>query len=112
MPFPAAIFEAVVSFYSIVYTPKAFVGRLFAEFGRVLKPGGLLLVVVKQGDQEGLVDDDWYEGNPVYFTHFTEEDIQGYFAEVGFRLEYLHIRAPLDFEFPVDRVYAWGARES
>ena len=108
--FEDAAFDAIIAFYSIIYTPRQHVAQLFAEFNRILKVGGKLLVVVKKGTEEGLIDNEWYEGNPVYFTHFMEDELRAYFADAGFTLNSLAVRQPYDFEFPVDRIYGIGTK--
>lgn len=44
LPFPAATFDAIVSFRVLDYAPRP--GAALAEFRRVLKPGGRLLLAV------------------------------------------------------------------
>ena len=57
MPFENNSFDAVISYYSIINTPKIFILNIFSEFCRVLKPGGYLLVAVKAGREEGIVEE-------------------------------------------------------
>jgi ubiquinone/menaquinone biosynthesis C-methylase UbiE len=47
--------DGIVSFYSIIHTPKRLVNVLFSEFSRVLRRDGKILVVVKRGSSEGPV---------------------------------------------------------
>jgi SAM-dependent methyltransferase len=108
--FDDASFDGILSFYSIIYTPKEFINRIFAEFNRIIKPNGKLLIVIKKGTDEGFINDDWYEGNKVYFTHFVESEIKEYFAANNFRLDFLDTREPYEFEFNVDRIYAIGTK--
>src|SRR5690606_22263069 len=103
-------FDAVISFYSIIYTPREFAGKIFEEFSRILKPNGKLLVVVKKGTTEGIIDDEWYEDNKVWFSHFMEEDITRYFNDSNFTIDFLETRKPYDFEFNVERIYAIGTK--
>ena len=103
-------FDGIISFYSIIYTPKNYVEKIFKEFNRILKKNGKLLVVVKKGNSEGIIDNDWYEGNKVYFTHFIEKEIESYFVKGNFRLDFLDTRQPYDFEINVERVYAIGTK--
>ena len=110
--FHDATFDGIISFYSIIYTPKEFVNRIFAEFNRIMKPNGKLLIVIKKGTDEGLINDDWYEGNQVYFTHFVESEIKEYFAANSFRLDFLDTRKPYEFEYDIDRIYAIGTKEN
>jgi len=41
--------DGIISFYSIIHTPKRLMNILFYEFNRVLKRGGQILIVVKKG---------------------------------------------------------------
>lgn len=104
------IFDAIISFYSIIYTPKDHIEKIFAEFNRILKTNGKLLIVVKKGTNEGIIDDEWYEGNKVYFTHFLESDIRKYLANNNFSINFFDTRMPYDFEFNVERIYAIGTK--
>jgi len=103
-------FDAIISYYSIIYTPKKHINKIFTEFNRILKRGGKLLVSVKKGTSEGIIDDEWYEGNKVYFTHFIEEEIRNYFADNNFSIDYIDTRKPYDFEFNIERIYSIGTK--
>ena len=103
-------FDAVISFYSIIYTPKEYIKKIFAEFNRILNVNGKLLVVVKKGDNEGIIDDEWYEGNRIYFTHFIESEIRNYYTHANFKIDFLDTRKPYDFEYKVERIYAIGTK--
>lgn len=49
-PLPAGSVAGVVSWYSIIHTPTSELEGVFAEFARVLRPGGHLLVGFHAGD--------------------------------------------------------------
>ena len=108
--FENSFFDGIVSYYSILYTPKEYVNKIFSEYARILKQNGKLLLVVKKGDNEGFINDAWYEGNKVYFTHFVENEIKAYFAANNIRLDFLNTRKPYEFEFNVERIYAIGTK--
>jgi SAM-dependent methyltransferase len=108
--FEDSFFDGIISFYSIVYTPKEYISRIFTELNRILKPGGRLVIVVKRGTEEGIIDNDWYEGKSVYFTHFIESEITSYFESNSFRLDFLDTRKPYEFEIQVERIYAIGTK--
>lgn len=108
MDFPDNTFDGVIAFYSIIYTPKKYIDGIFKEFSRVLKPGGKVLIAVKKGESEGFLNDDWYEGNKVYFTYFTENEIINYFIKNKFKLEFFDVRKPYSFEISAGRIYAIG----
>jgi ubiquinone/menaquinone biosynthesis C-methylase UbiE len=110
MPFDDNYFDGLISYYSIVNTPKIYVDRLFTEFRRVLKPGGYLLVAVKAGTAEGYIDDLLGLKTKIYSTLFTQEEISIYFNNAGFLLEFLDKRNPYDFEISNERIFAIGKR--
>jgi ubiquinone/menaquinone biosynthesis C-methylase UbiE len=103
-------FNGIVSYHSIIYTPKEHISSIFTEFHRIIKPGGKLLVVVKKGTTEGIIYDEWYEGNKVYFTYFLESEIKKYFTDSGFTVLYSDTRKPYDFEIDVERIYTTGIK--
>ncbi|MBI5726826.1 MAG: class I SAM-dependent methyltransferase [Ignavibacteriales bacterium] len=108
--FPPETFSGIVAFHAIVYTPKVHVGRIFAEFNRILKDEGKLLIAVKKGSTEGLINDAWYEGNTVHFSYFLEDEIKQYMEENNYTIEYLLTRQPYEFEIQVERIYAIGTK--
>jgi ubiquinone/menaquinone biosynthesis C-methylase UbiE len=110
MPFDDNYFNGLISYYSIINTPKIYVSRIFAEFRRVLKSDGYLLVAVKVGTTEGYVDDLLGIKTKIYSALFTQEEIASYFKEAGFMLEFIDKRNPYDFEISNERIFAVGKR--
>jgi len=104
-------FEGITSFYSILFTPKKEVDNIIREFNRILKTGGKLLIAVKKGTDEGLMYNDWYEGNQIYFTKFIESEMEEYLSRNSFRIEYLDTRKPYENEIQEDRIYIIGTKE-
>ena len=103
-------FEGIVSYYSIIDTPKKYVHKIFSEFYRVLKPGGYLLVVAKAGSREGYIQDLLGIKTKIYLTLFSEREISGYFKQAGFSLEFIERRDPYAFEISNERIYAIGKK--
>jgi ubiquinone/menaquinone biosynthesis C-methylase UbiE len=110
MPFDDNSFDGLISYYSIINTPKFYVGRIFAEFRRVLKPSGSLLVAVKAGTVEGYIDDLLRIKTKIYSSLFTQKEIVAYFSQAGFLLEFFDKRNPYDFEISNERIFAIGKK--
>jgi ubiquinone/menaquinone biosynthesis C-methylase UbiE len=110
MPFDDNTFDGLISYYSIINTPKIYMNKIFAKFQRVLKPGGFLLVAVKAGTTEGYVDELLGIKIRNYFSLFTQEEIVKYFKEAGFMLEFIDKRNPYDFEISNERIFAIGKK--
>lgn len=110
LSFDRDVFDGVVSYYSIIHTPKKSIGKIFREFHRVLKPGGYLLVAVKAGSDEGYVDELVGIRTEIYFSLFHEKEIKSYFERSGFVVEFLERRNPYDFEIKSERIFAIGRK--
>lgn len=112
MSFGREVFDGVVSYYSIIHTPKRAVGRFFGEFQRVLKPNGSLLVAVKAGSDEGYRYELVGIQSEIYFSLFDEAEIRDCFETAGFRLDFLERRNPYGFEIQNERIFAIGRKRS
>jgi len=110
LAFDAGSFDGILSYYSIIHTPKRYMPDIFNEFHRILKPGGTVLIAVKAGTTEGYVTDLLGIETELYFTFFTEEEIAQYLEQAGFQLEYIEKRTPYDFEIDIERIYAIGRK--
>ena len=110
MPFDENSFDGLISYYSIINTPKIYVNKIFAEFRRVLKPDSYLLVAVKAGTAEGFVDDLLGIKTKIYSALFTQDEIAAYFSEAGFLLKFIDKRHPYDFEISNERIFAIGKK--
>jgi len=110
MPFDDNTFDGLISYYSIINTPKIYVNRIFAEFRRVLKPDGYLLVAIKAGTTEGHIDDLLGIKARNYLSLFTKDEIVACFSRAGFLLEFFDQRNPYDFEISNERIFAIGKK--
>ncbi len=112
LPFDAESFDGVISYYSIIHSPKNSTHRIFDEFSRILKPGGYLLVAVKGGTSEGYVTELLGIKTEIYFALFTEREITECFVHAHFELEFIEKRNPYDFEIQNERIFAIGRKTS
>jgi len=103
--------DGIISYYSILNTPKQDVGRIFKEFYRVLKSNGYLLIAVKEGTTEGYINDLLGIETEIYMTLFTEKEITDYFQQAGFLVEFVERRNPYDFEISNERIFAIGKKQ-
>jgi ubiquinone/menaquinone biosynthesis C-methylase UbiE len=104
MDFGNESLDGLVAYYSILYTPKAYLSPLFREFQRVLKPKGKVLVVVKEGTGEGWIEDPMGTGETTFFANFMEAELKKSMESNGFHALFSEVRKPYDFEFQVRRI--------
>lgn len=73
LPLPTACADGLWVCASLLHISRADVPATLAEFGRVLKPGGILLTSVKQGEGERWVDSPYGRHTPRFFTFWQPD---------------------------------------
>ncbi|MFI8350751.1 class I SAM-dependent methyltransferase [Streptomyces sp. NPDC085596] len=91
---PDGKLAGVVSWYSSIHTPVEQLPALFAEFRRVLAPGGHLLLAFQAGEEPRRHDQPW--GHPVSldFLRRDPERMAALLTEAGFALGSRTVREP------------------
>jgi len=85
LDFPAASFEAVVSFYAIFHLPRQEHAELFRRIQRWLAPGGHFLTSLSYDDQDGIVEEDFF-GVRMYWSSYDLETYRRLLQEAGFEI--------------------------
>ncbi|MCC7371457.1 MAG: class I SAM-dependent methyltransferase [Chloroflexi bacterium] len=70
LTFPAASFDAVVAFFSLIHLPRDEHAAMFASIATWLRPGGLLVASTGSYSDPGTVEQDWL-GAPMYWSFFA-----------------------------------------
>lgn len=73
LPLPTACADGLWVCASLLHIPRQDVPATLAEFARVLKPGGILLTSVKQGEGERWVDSPYGRPSPRFFTFWQPD---------------------------------------
>ncbi|WP_254863733.1 class I SAM-dependent methyltransferase [Halovivax gelatinilyticus] len=73
LPFEPETFDAVCAFHSVIHVPRDEHETVFAEFERVLRPNGWLLVTLGEGAWEGS-NPDWLDGGAEMSWSFHDID--------------------------------------
>ena len=91
---PDGSLAGVVSWYSSIHTPQDRLPALFAEFHRVLAPGGHLMLAFQVGDEPRRFDEPW--GHPVSldFQRRRPEFMADLLQSAGFALHATTVRQP------------------
>jgi ubiquinone/menaquinone biosynthesis C-methylase UbiE len=110
LDFPENSLDGIISFYSIIHTPKKYINLIIKEFYRKLTPGGKLLLTVKKGNKEELLEEFLGYKTKIFFSNFNEKEIESYLTDGGFTLISLDTRRPYSNEISVDRIYAFAEK--
>jgi ubiquinone/menaquinone biosynthesis C-methylase UbiE len=67
LAFQAQSFDGLSAFYTIFHIPRTHHHQVFAEFARMLKPGGVMLISLGWSDWEGT---EGFHGTEMYWSHY------------------------------------------
>jgi SAM-dependent methyltransferase len=96
----------IVAFYSIIHLTDDELPHAFAEFNRVLRPGGLILVAFHLGSETIHRDELWGGRVDLDFRFFQPATIGRLLETAGFTIEAKVERQPYSrVEFPSQRAY-------
>lgn len=102
----AGVFGAILAFYAIVHCNYTEIERVFNEFFRTLKPGGVLLFSFHVGEGKTELDEFLGVRTKITFYYFDVDHIHRLLNSAGFRIDETVIRYPYtDAEYPSKRAY-------
>ncbi|MFD5130471.1 class I SAM-dependent methyltransferase [Streptomyces olindensis] len=91
---PDGALDGVVSWYSTIHTPLDRLPDVFAEFGRVLRPGGHLLVAFQAGDEPRRYEEAFGHQVALDFRRRRPERVAALLEDAGFTLRSRTVREP------------------
>jgi SAM-dependent methyltransferase len=105
LPVRSGACAGVVAFYSLIYEGTEGTGAALAEFRRVLRADGALLVAVHAG--EGVQHFGDYKGIAVDVELHLRAPaaLEALVRRAGFSIEAVEVRAPYAFEHATERLY-------
>jgi SAM-dependent methyltransferase len=110
LPVRTGCLAGIVAFYCLIYGRAELLDAVFAEWGRSLRSGGIVVLAVHAG--EGAIANDEWEGRPVDITVVLRDpdDIVARLRRHGFSVREKLVRPPYGEEFPTDRCYVVAVR--
>ncbi|MFI0452201.1 class I SAM-dependent DNA methyltransferase [Actinomadura sp. 6N118] len=84
---PDQAWGGMVAFYSIIHIPPPEIPATFAEFHRVLKPGGVALISFHLGDEVRHLDEMWEHPVSLDFQFYLRPEIESALEEANFAID-------------------------
>jgi len=108
---PDASAIGIVAFYSIIHVARDQLVPALYELGRVLVPGGALLLAFHIGAQTVHLDQWWGHQVSADFHFFEPSDMAAALTHAGFTVDTVAERDPYPgVEHPSRRAYVWAVR--
>ncbi|MFJ9697691.1 class I SAM-dependent methyltransferase [Kitasatospora sp. NPDC101183] len=94
LPYGDGGLTGALAWYSLIHTPAEELPRIFAEFARVLAPGGHLVMAFQAGDEPSRQERPW--GHPVTldFRRLRPERVEELSEEAGLPVTFRSVREP------------------
>jgi SAM-dependent methyltransferase len=106
LEFPAAAFDAVVSFYALIHIPLDEQQGLLRRIGEWVRPGGLFVATVGADAWTGS-EENWLGGEvPMWWSHADAGTTRGWIEDAGFVVE----REEFVAEGASGHALVWGLR--
>lgn len=86
LPFAERVFDGAVAFHSVIHVPTESHSAVYREFGRVIRPGGTLLVTMGAGAWEGS-NPDWLDAGAEMRWSFPDLEVSlDHLDDAGFEV--------------------------
>jgi SAM-dependent methyltransferase len=95
---PDGTLGGVLGYYSIIHVPWEQRAQVFAEFHRVLAPGGVLMLVFQVGEERARRTE--YEGTAIELDFYRQQpdEVAGLLREAGFEVWMSAVRGRAEWE--------------
>ena len=105
-----SFFDGIISFYSLFHIPKNKTEDLFKEFYRVLKPGGIMLLVTHKGEYVNTFSEIWgHKGLSIFANFHIKSEVENPCLTAGFELIDIFPKESY-YDFPKERLVLFAKK--
>lgn len=88
MKFPKESFDGVWAYASLLHIPKIEAKRVLIKINQILKPAGVFLIGMIEGNFAGKIERDGWQGADRYFRYYGEKELTKMITDAGFTLTF------------------------
>jgi ubiquinone/menaquinone biosynthesis C-methylase UbiE len=88
IPFLSRAFDAVTAYHSVFHVPRTDHPTVYAEFARILRPDGVLLMTVGRGRSESIQRNWLGSGHAMFWSTPGAEQTKTQLRDAGFAVEW------------------------
>ncbi|MEV4843450.1 class I SAM-dependent methyltransferase [Micromonospora matsumotoense] len=103
LPVADGVLAGLVAWYSVIHVPDEWLPRVFAEFRRVLAPGGHALLAFQVGDETVRYTEAWGEAVSLAFRRRSPDHVAALLHAAGLPERARMCRAPQEFDGATER---------
>lgn len=97
-------FDGLLVAYSLIHIPSEEIPDTLRGFYRILKSGGVALIIAQKGEPDKIVEEPLKKGEKIFINFFTKDRLTKFLREIGFKIEYQGERPMKDPDSLSDRV--------
>lgn len=94
LKYPHKSFDGLCIAYSLYHVPSNQTTCVLKEFYRVLKPRGIMILMLQKGKGEGIIPEPFDPKRKMFFKYFQEKEIKNLLKKSGFKIVYEAKRKP------------------
>jgi ubiquinone/menaquinone biosynthesis C-methylase UbiE len=96
--------DGICAWYSIIHVPDGHLPAVFAEFHRVVRPGGEILLAFQVGDETGQRTEAFGHEIELTWHRRRPEHVAALLADAGLPVRATLVREPESYPFLVEKV--------
>ena len=85
--FPNELFDGIWACASLLHLERTEVPAVLSVFHRILKPGGIIFILVREGEGKKLVREGMLGKKRRFFTYFQPQTMRTFLADADFTIE-------------------------
>lgn len=103
--------DGLLAAYSLIHIPSDELAKTLKGFSRILKPDGLVLIIVQAGEPDRIIETPIRKGEKIFVNFFTRNRLANFLNEAGFKIIFQKEKQTKDIDSLSDRVIYMIARK-